>query len=84
MKNYSAVVGFLSAASFVVPAIRQEVRRRDYANFLEQNKLDKEQKLAQAVESFMVKDFLRWDSVDSFFLILGIILLAAAFIMEIF
>ena len=84
MKNYSAVVGILSAASFAVPAIRQEVRRREYANFLKHYKLDKDQKLALAVESFMVKDFLRWDFVDSVFLILGIILLAATFIMEIF
>lgn len=83
MKNYSAVVGILSAACFVVPAIRQERRRRQYANFLKHNELDKNQKLAQAVESFMIKDFLRWDSVDSFFLIFGIFLLAATFIMEI-
>ncbi len=84
MKSYSAIVGILSAASLAVSAIRQERRRRDYKKFLEQNEQDKDQKLARAAEIFMFKDSLRWDSVDSFFLIAGIILLAIAFFMEIF
>jgi hypothetical protein len=84
MKNYSAIAGLISAACFAVPAVRQELRRKEYARFLKYNKLAGDQKLSQAAESFMFKNFLRWDRLDSIFVFIGIGFLAASFLFEIF
>jgi hypothetical protein len=84
MQNHSAISGIISAACFAIPALRQELRRKAYAKFLKYNILDGDQKLSQAAESFMVKNFLRWDLLDSIFVFFGIGFLGASFLFEIF
>jgi len=84
MTNSSAVAGIVSAAFFAVPAIRQEIRRHQYAKFLKQNNLDKEMELFEAAEKFMIRNLLHWDLWDTIFLFLGLGCLALSFIIEIF
>lgn len=81
--NYSAISGIICAGLFVIPAIRQELRRRQYATFLRQSKFDNDKELIDAVKNYMVNNLIRWDCWDSIFILIGLFFLLLSFILEI-
>jgi hypothetical protein len=84
MVNYSAVLGLISAVLLVIPAIRQEKRRRQFSEFEKNNKDAKDEKLAAAVAGFMLRESLKWNRWDSIWIFIGLGFLFLSFIAEIF
>ena len=89
MANFGAIAGLISAALFAVPALRQELKRRDYAKFKEQAEQDSAndasiEKLKKYAETMMLRLSIRWDFWDSLCVILGIVFLALSFLVELF
>jgi hypothetical protein len=84
--NFGAIAGLISAGLFVIPAVRQELRRRDYAEFEKQaqqaaNNPDTKN-LKDHAEKMMVRLLIRWELVDSLCVIFGIAFLALSFLVE--
>lgn len=80
--NLSAISGLICAGCFVVPAIRQELRRREYSNFLKHSDVESDQELTKAVEKYMINNLIRWDLLDSIFILVGIFFLGMSFFLE--
>jgi hypothetical protein len=84
MVNFSAICGLVSAGFFVIPAVRQEMRRRKFSEFEKNNRDAKDEKLAAAVANFMLRESLKWNRWDSTWIFLGLGFLVLSFITEIF
>lgn len=84
MTKFSAICGLISAVLFVIPAIRQEMRRHEYKEFEKNNKDTDNEKLAVAVANFMLRASIKWNLTDSICIFLGLGFLFLSFITEIF
>jgi hypothetical protein len=65
MTKYSAICGLISSVLFVIPAIRQEMRRQEYQEFKKNNNDTNDEKLAVAVSNFMLRASIKWNLADS-------------------
>jgi hypothetical protein len=84
MTKFSAICGLISSVLFVIPAIRQEMRRHEYKEFEKNNKDTNNEKLAVAVANFMLRSSIKWNLADSICIFLGLGFLFLSFIAEIF
>lgn len=78
--NYGAVCGLASAVCLAIPVVRQEIRRIFFA-IIERHETDTS--ILEAAKKGVKDRSYAWNIYDSLFILLGLLLLAVSFIIEI-
>jgi hypothetical protein len=86
MVNSGAIFGLIGSVLLAIPAARQELRRRDYADFqlkrVSGKKPASNPRLEESAKNYQIRESLRWSQLDSTCVLLGLLFLILSFIAE--